>query len=247
MKDILNITLFGAAGRMGRTLIELIDKDEQLKLVGALEHSGSKFLNTTVSEICDTSSTVQITDDKQTALKQADVVIDFALGDGIGERIQACREVKVAMLIGTTGLDEQQQTFIQDAASDIPILWASNMSLGVNLVFSLAAQAAKALGFDFEINIEETHHIHKVDAPSGTALSIGDAVHQAVGDVEIKYDSYREGEVIGDHTISFESNDEVIEIHHHAKDRSLFANGGLALAKRLSQNDKGVYQVSDLI
>jgi len=173
------------------------------------------------------------------------------LGEGIEKRVAACRESKVAMLIGTTGLSEEQQNVIQAGGKDIPILWASNMSVGVNLVFALAAQTAKTLGLDintdFSVNISETHHIHKIDAPSGTALSIGQSVHDAVGDVEIEYDSYREGEVIGDHTITFESDDEVIEITHHAKDRKLFVKGALYLAELLAAKEKGIYTVSDVL
>lgn len=242
-----NITLFGAAGRMGQTLCELIIKDDALELVGALEHLNSQALNQNATK----NSDVVVTSDFAVALKDADVVIDFALGENIGERIQACRDANVAMLIGTTGLTETQLEMIQAAGEDIPILWASNMSLGVNIVFAIAAQVAQSLGLessnDFSINITETHHIHKLDAPSGTALSIGQSVHDAIGNVKIEYDSYREGEVIGDHTIAFESDDELIEITHHAKDRSLFAKGALRLANLLAKKEKGTYQVRDLL
>lgn len=227
--------------------MRLISERDEFELVGALEHSASKSLGKSVSEFAETSARVIVTGDFSVALKDADVVIDFALGEGIEKRIQACRDHQVAMLIGTTGLAEDKQKAIEAAGDDIAILWASNMSLGVNLVFSLAAQAAKALGFDFKINIEETHHVHKIDAPSGTALSIGQSIEDSVGKVEIEYDSYREGEVIGDHCVTFESDSEVIEIAHHAKDRSLFVNGGLKLAALLAKKDKGFYQVADLL
>lgn len=241
------IAIFGAAGRMGLTLIRLIEKSDDLILAGALDHSEGFQIGKAVSDVVETSSAVHFTADPIQALTFADVAIDFALPDNIEQRIQACRASKVPMLIGTTGLNDQQQGLVRDAGNDIPILWSSNMSIGVNTVFSLAAQAAKSLGGDYAIRIEETHHEHKVDAPSGTALSIGDVIGDAVGAVEIEYKSFRAGEVIGDHTVIFESPNERIEIFHHAKDRSLFAHGALKLARILMSKQNGCYRIRDLI
>jgi len=243
----IKISLFGAAGRMGQTLAGLIVNAEDLQLTGALEHVKSQSLGQEVIQ----GSDVLITSDYAEALNDSNVVIDFALGQGLESRIKACREAGVAYLIGTTGLSKDEQKLVMNAGDDIATLWASNMSLGGNIVFAMAAQVASSLGLDtakdFSINITETHHIHKQDAPSGTALSIGQAVHDSVGDIEIEYDSYREGEVIGDHTITFESEDEVIEITHHAKDRRLFAKGALHLARKLARKEKGHYLVRDII
>ncbi|MBT8140994.1 MAG: 4-hydroxy-tetrahydrodipicolinate reductase [Gammaproteobacteria bacterium] len=241
------IAIFGAAGRMGQTLIRLIEKQEDLQLAGALDHDGSGFIGKPVSDLIETSSAVHFTSDPIQALTYADIVIDFALAKGADERIQACRSAGVPMLIGTTGLSDSQQQSIQEAGNDIPILWASNMSLGVNLIFRLASEAAKALGSEFKISIHETHHVHKLDSPSGTALSIGDVIGNAVGAVDIEYESKREGEVIGDHTVVFDSPHERIAIHHHAKNRSVFAQGALNLALRLSEKSKNCYRVRDFI
>lgn len=246
-----HISIFGAAGRMGQTLIKLIDESDDLELSGALDQAESVHIAKAVIDVVEglshTSKFVTFIADPLDALIDAHVVIDFALPENIEARIEACRASGVAMLIGTTGLSDEQQGLIRDAGAYIPILWASNMSLGVNTVFALAANAARALGKDFDITIEETHHEHKVDAPSGTALSIGDVIGDAVGAVEIEYKSFREGEVIGDHTVIFESDNERIEIHHHAKDRALFAQGALTLARRLADKPKGCYRVRDLI
>lgn len=244
---IKKIAIFGAAGRMGTTLIRLIEKSEDMQLAGALDHADGAHIGKPVSDLIETESAVYFTADPLQALTFADIVIDFALPENLEQRIQACRATGTSMLIGTTGLTAAQQEFIREAGDDIPILWASNMSLGVNTVFSLAANAAKALGADYNVTIKETHHEHKVDAPSGTALSIGDVIGDAVGAVDITYDSIREGEVIGDHTVVFESDNDRIEIHHHAKDRNLFAQGALTLAMRLVDKEKGCYRVRDLI
>jgi 4-hydroxy-tetrahydrodipicolinate reductase len=241
------IAIFGAAGRMGLTLIRLIEKEDDLQLAGALDHTDGLQIGKAVSDLIETSSAVHFTADPLQALTFADIAIDFALPSNIEQRIQACRASNVPMLIGTTGLNEHQLGLIREAGADIPIMWASNMSLGVNTVFSLAAQAAKALGDDYKITIDETHHEHKEDSPSGTALSIGDVIGNAVGAVEVDYNSYRTGEVIGDHTVIFESPTERIEIHHHAKDRALFAQGALVLARRLAEKQNGCYRVRDLI
>ena len=245
------ITIFGAAGRMGKTLIHLIDQSEHLKLSGALDHSKSEFINKSVTEVIGdldrTDAKVKFLSDPLQSVLTADVVIDFALADNIQQRIQACRSAGIPMLIGTTGLNDEQLGLIREAGDEIPILLASNMSLGVNTVFSLAAQAAKSLGPEFKIKIQETHHVHKKDAPSGTALSIGDVIGNTIGAIDIEYESFREGEVVGDHTVIFESPNERIEIKHHAKDRALFAESALTLAQRLVEKEPGTYRVRDLI
>jgi len=247
----LDISIFGATGRMGQALIRLIDQAPELDLVGALERAGSEridqVVNVFLSDLINTDDHIKFTAQAEAAVLDAHVVIDFALSEGIAERIQACRAAGVAMLIGTTGLSDEQQALIKQAGKDIPIAWASNMSLGVNLVFALAAHAARALGQKFSIQIDETHHVHNQDAPSGTALSIGDAITAVDSSAEINYQSFREGEVIGDHSVRFESANEVIEIKHHAKDRALFAEGALRLAALLANKPAGLYTVEDLI
>jgi len=246
-----HITVFGALGRMGKTLIRLIDETEGLMLSGALDRIGNEVINKSVTEVIgdldNTNSKVKFLDDPLQSILTADVVIDFALPDNIEQRIQACRSAGIAMVIGTTGLSDEQLALVRAAGDDIPILLASNMSLGVNAVFALAGQAASSLGPEFKIKIEETHHIHKKDAPSGTALSIGDVIGNTVGAVDVEYESFREGEVFGDHTVIFESPNERVEIKHHAKNRDLWAQGAITFAKRLLVKEPGAYRVRDLI
>ncbi len=245
------ITIFGAAGRMGKTLIRLIDGSDELKLSGALDHVKSELINKSVTEVIGeldrTDSKVKFLDDPLQSILSADVVIDFALPTNIEQRIQACSSAGIPMVIGTTGLNEEQLALVRKAGDSIPILLASNMSLGVNAVFALAAQAAKSLGPEFKIKIEETHHVHKKDAPSGTALSIGDVIGNEVGAIDIEYESFREGEVFGDHTVIYESANERVEIKHHAKNRDLWAQGAIIFAKRLLDKEPGAYRVRDLI
>ncbi len=245
------ITVFGAAGRMGKTLIRMIDESEQLKLSGALDHAESENVNKSVTEVIgdldNIDSKVKFLSDPLQAILSADVVIDFALAGNIEQRIQACIAARIPMVIGTTGLNDEQLALILVAGDSIPILLSSNMSLGVNAVFALAAHAAKSLGPEFKIKIEETHHIHKKDAPSGTALSIGDVIGNEVGAMDIEYESFREGEVFGDHTVIFESANERVEIKHHAKNRDLWAQGAIIFAQRLLEKEPGSYRVRDLI
>jgi len=163
------------------------------------------------------------------------------------EHLKSCQKYGVNMVIGTTGLSKPQIAQIKKASSKIAIVFSSNMSVGVNLVFGLIRQAAAITGKDYSITLSETHHIHKKDAPSGTAKTMAE-VAEVFSKVKVKnIASIREGEVIGDHTISFESPVDLISIHHHAKTRDIFAEGSLVAAKFLSKKKKGLFNMQDVL
>ncbi len=181
------------------------------------------------------------------ALKGSTVLIEFTSPEATLEHLKICQKYGVNMVIGTTGLTKSQISQIKKASSKIAIVFASNMSVGVNLLFALIAKAAKITGKNYAITLTETHHIHKKDAPSGTAKTMAEVAEQysktKVKDIE----SLREGEVIGDHTITFESDVDLISLHHHAKTRDIFAQGSLVAAKFLSKKKKGLYNMQDVL
>jgi len=181
------------------------------------------------------------------ALKGSDVLIEFTTPDATIAHLKACRKYGVNMVIGTTGLSKAQVVQIKKISSDIAVVYSSNMSVGVNLVFGLIRQAARITGKNYGITLTETHHVHKKDAPSGTAKTMAEIAQQyskmKVQDIA----SLREGEVIGDHTITFESPVDKISIHHHAKTRDIFAEGSLVAAKFLSKKKKGLFNMQDVL
>lgn len=189
-----------------------------------------------------------------------DLLIDFTLPGGTANAAQWCATNSVAMLSGTTGLSETDLKALKSAANTAPVLWAANLSQGVALTAALLRQTAAVLGDQADVSIHDIHHIHKLDAPSGTALALGEAVQQgrlksrsgsdqsvelAHTDEEISYSSVREGEVIGDHSVRFELGDEVLEIRHKALHRDVFAKGALKAGEWLVKQEPGLYSTSD--
>ena len=181
------------------------------------------------------------------ALKGSDVLIEFTSPEATIEHLKACSEYGVNMVIGTTGLTKAQIAQIKRASSKIAVVFSSNMSVGVNLVFSLIRQAAQVTGKNYAIRLAETHHVHKKDAPSGTAKTMAEIAEQYSKTKVKDIQSLREGEVIGDHTISFESDVDVISIFHHAKTRDIFAEGSLVAAKFLAGKKKGLFNMQDVL
>jgi 4-hydroxy-tetrahydrodipicolinate reductase len=161
--------------------------------------------------------------------------------------LKACVKNKVNMVIGTTGLDKAQVAEIKKASKKIAIVYSSNMSVGVNLVFALIRRTAQVTGKNYSIGLTETHHVHKKDAPSGTAKTMAEIAEVASKSKVTHIDSLREGEVIGDHTIYFESPVDLISIHHHAKTRDIFAEGSLVAAKFLSKKKTGLFNMQDVL
>lgn len=251
---------------MGRMLIEAVQAAPDAVLAGALDVPGSPALGLDAAAFLGASSGVQITADLRAGLQNAQYLIDFTRPEGTLAHLAVCRELGVKLIIGTTGFTEAQKDEIAAAAHDIGIVMSPNMAVGVNVVFKLLAQAAKALNEGYDIEIIEAHHRHKVDAPSGTALKMGEVVAQAVGrDLKecavygregvtgerdpstIGFATIRGGDVVGDHTVLFAGIGERIEITHKSSSRSTYAQGSLRAARFLASQPRGLFSMDDVL
>jgi len=265
MEDI-RFAVAGAGGRMGRTLVEAILKAPDAQLKAALDVSDSPFLGKDAGELLGTPCGVAIAADIDAALAGADCLIDFTRPDGTMAHLEICRRRGVHMVIGTTGLTTEQRLVIQDAARDIPIVLAPNMAVGVNLVFKLLDTAARVLSAGYDVEIVEAHHRHKVDAPSGTALRMGEVVAEALGRSladcavygreghtgerpasQIGFATVRGGDIVGDHTVLFAGTGERVEIGHKAASRMPYALGALRAARFLKGRNKGLFDMQDVL
>jgi 4-hydroxy-tetrahydrodipicolinate reductase len=264
---MIKVGIAGAAGRMGRALIECVTANESMKVAAAIEHSGSSFLGADAGQIAGIAPVkVSITDKMEEALKECDVLIDFTLPDPTIAHLEACVKHGVSMVIGTTGLSEEQRHAIQDAAKKIPIVFAPNMSVGVNLCLKLLQITASTLGDDYDVEIIEAHHRHKVDAPSGTAIRMGEVVADALGrDLKecavygreghtgerdsktIGFETIRAGDIVGDHTVLFAGTGERIEITHKASSRMTFAKGAVRATQWLVGKKAALYDMQDVL
>ncbi len=233
----MRVLIYGASGRMGKALLRLGALDSRLQIVAAV--SGRMAVPAEES-FCPVYSVSQLEE-----LPPCDVVIDFSQPEAFNAILDFCRKHKTAFVSGTTGLSESQIQAMSEAANEIPVLWASNFSLGVAVLNDLVRNAAKVLE-GWNVDITEIHHVHKKDAPSGTALSLGQSAEQVTGKVP-EYRSIREGDVVGDHTVKFSGPGEFIELRHNALDRDIFARGALEAAFRLHGKTAAKYQFSDLI
>ena len=260
------IAVAGASGRMGRMLVEAITNAPDAVLAGALDIATSPAVGIDAAAFLGASSGVAITSDLRTGLGQAQYLIDFTRPEGTMEHLRVCRELGVKMIIGTTGFTEAQKAEIDAASRDIAIVMAPNMAVGVNVVFKLLAQAARALKEGYDIEIIEAHHRHKVDAPSGTALKMGEVVAEAVGrDLKecavygregvtgerdpstIGFATIRGGDVVGDHTVLFAGIGERIEITHKSSSRATYAQGSLRAARFLAHQPHGLFGMDDVL
>ena len=263
---ILNIAIAGSSGRMGRALLAAVMRDSDLHLQAALEMDGSPYLGKDVSELTGDLGSVVITDNFSAALPGCDVLIDFTQPEGTIKHLSVCRAEGVKMVIGTTGFSVEQKEALKVASEDIALVVAPNMSVGVNVTFKLLDIAAKVLGEGYDIEIVEAHHRHKVDAPSGTALHMGEIVAQATGsDLSevavygregitgerlsrtIGFSTIRGGDIVGDHTVMFAGTGERIEISHKANNRATFTTGALRAARFLADKDKGLFDMQDVL
>jgi len=260
------IAIAGASGRMGRMLIEAVHQADDARLAGALDIASSPVLGTDAMAWLGVQSGVQITAELRTGLQPAGYLIDFTRPEGTMAHLRACRELGVKMVIGTTGFTDEQKAEIKEAARDIAIMLSPNMAVGVNVVFKLLAQAAKALKEGYDIEIIETHHRHKVDAPSGTALRMGEVVAEGVGrnlkdcavygregvtgerdPSTIGFATIRGGDVVGDHTVLFAGIGERIEITHKSSSRATYAQGSLRAVRFLSNQPHGLFSMDDVL
>ncbi len=264
--DSLAIAIAGVSGRMGRMLVEAVQQSPDAHLAGALDVAGSPAIGLDATAFTGIASGVKITDDLREGLKNAKYLIDFTRPEGTLAHLKVCRELGVKLIIGTTGFSEPQKAEIADAARDIAIVMAPNMAVGVNVVFKLLAQAAKALNEGYDIEIIEAHHRHKVDAPSGTALKMGEVVADALGrDLKdcavygregvtgerdpstIGFATVRGGDIVGDHTVLFAGLGERIEITHKSSSRVHYAQGSLRAARFLSRQPHGLFGMDDVL
>ena len=262
----MKIAIAGSAGRMGRTLIEAVLNAADMQLAAALEQPDSPFLGKDAGEFAGAPCGVAITADFDTALANADCLIDFTRPAGTLAHLASCHKRDVAMVIGTTGLEGEQKLLIQDASHSIPIVFAPNMGVGVNLVFKLLDTAARVLSQGYDIEVIEAHHRHKVDAPSGTALRMGEVVAEALGrDLStcavygregvtgerdpstIGFATVRGGDIVGDHTVLFAGTGERVEITHKASSRMSFALGSLRAARFLAGKRNGLFDMQDVL
>ena len=266
-KKMINIGVIGAGGRMGRMLVEAVQDNPQTTLTAAIERQGSSLVGADAGEVAAIGHlNVKIVDDLKVVINDIDVLIDFSLPDATEQNMQVCAEHNVAMVIGTTGFNEQQEKVLAKASEKVAIVYAGNYSTGVNLSLKLLGMAAKAFGTDADVEVIEAHHKHKIDAPSGTAYMMAEAVAQARGqnlkDVavygregqtgareagSIGIHAIRGGEIIGDHTVMFIADGEVVEITHRARARMTFAAGAVRAATWIVQQSAGQYNMQDVL
>ncbi len=261
------IAITGAAGRMGRALLEAGQNTDGIDVTTAIERVGSSVIGADAGEVAGIGSmALAIADDLSQVTDAFDVFIDFTRPEVSLENIRICREAGRRMVIGTTGFDEIGKQAIADAAQDIAIVFAPNMSVGVNLCFKLLDIAARVMGDEVDIEVIEAHHRHKVDAPSGTALRMGEVVADALGrDLNdcavygregntgerdrktIGFETIRAGDIVGDHTVLFADIGERVEITHKASSRLTFANGAVRAAKWLMSHESGLFDMQDVL
>jgi len=232
----LRLLIHGASGRMGQALLRLAADDPQLTVSAAVTR------RTPAPRVIE--GVAYFAADELVSAPEFDVAIDFSLPAGFDAILALCVERGVALVSGTTGLDPRQQTALAEAAARIPLVWASNFSLGVAVLTELVERAAACLpGWDCDI--VESHHIHKQDAPSGTALSLGDAAAQ--GGAGPRYASLRAGDIVGEHLVQFTGLGERLELTHRATNRDIFARGALHLARQLPARAPGCYRIHDFL
>jgi 4-hydroxy-tetrahydrodipicolinate reductase len=221
---------------MGKALIRLAAADPSLQVIAAVSRSGDPAADPSVPAF---------RADAVGDWPAFDVAVDFSLPDGFDRLLDACRQRGAALVSGTTGLEGRQLMHLVEASSDIPVLWASNFSLGVVVLHELVRNVAASLP-GWTVAITETHHVHKLDAPSGTALTLAQAASAANGR-ETSIDSIRQGEVIGEHVVRFSGMGETLELAHHALDRDIFARGALEAARRLAMQAAGQFSLAQLL
>lgn len=266
MVNPLKVVIAGCSGRMGHVLLECVFADSELLLHGALDRTDNPQLGRDAGEQLGKLSGVNVVADIDLALKDADVLVDFTRPEASMSYLDACQKHHVKMIIGTTGFSVEQKLAIEVASKNIAIVFAPNMSVGVTLLINLVEQAAKVLNDGYDIEIVEMHHRHKVDAPSGTALRLGEAAAQGLGQAlkdcaiytregvtgereagKIGFATLRGGDVVGDHTVVLAGIGERVELTHKASSRATFALGALRAAKFLNDKNAGLFDMQDVL
>ena len=263
----IKIAVAGCLGRMGQEITKQVLQDKRFVFIGGFEHKKHPKINKKISDIIDIKSNLIVSDNADKVIKEADVVIDFTTPQSTLSNIKKASLTKTAYIVGTTGINLRQTTAIKTFSKKIPILMSSNMSLGVNILFGLVQQTAAALkDVDYDIEISETHHKHKIDAPSGTALSLGEFaargrktnlqktkvfdrtsknISRKMGN--IGFSVTRGGEIAGEHTVSFIGNNDRIDLVHKANDRSIFVLGAIEAAAFTVKKKNGFFNMKDFL
>ncbi len=261
------VVITGASGRMGSHLLRAAAESDGAELVAALDRPGSDAIGRDAGELAGTGPLgVTVAADLEALLEGADAVIDFTRPEATPGYARQCAEAGVALVVGTTGFDDEQRGVLEAAAGRIPVVLAPNMSIGVNLTFQLLEWVARALGDDYDVEIVEAHHRNKVDAPSGTARRMGEVVagaldrdleasavygrqgHTGVRDREtIGFETIRAGDIVGEHTVLFAGAGERVEIAHKATSRMTFASGGIRAARWVVGQAPGLYDMQDVL
>jgi 4-hydroxy-tetrahydrodipicolinate reductase len=264
--NALRIAVAGASGRMGRMLVEAVAAADDLRLAAALDLPGSPALGEDATAFLGRASGVHVGSDLHAAIGAADVLIDFTRPEGTLAHLAVCAELGVKAVVGTTGLDDAAKARIAEAATRTAIVFAPNMAVGVNVVLRLLELAARALGDGYDVEVIEAHHRHKVDAPSGTALKMGEVLAGALGrDLKrcgvfareghtgerdpkaIGFSAIRGGDIVGDHTVLFAGTGERIEITHRASSRAGYAQGSLRAARFLRDRTTGLFGMEQVL
>lgn len=260
------VIITGVSGRMGAALLEGVFADDGLTLHAAIDRVGSALVGQDAGAQFGVTSGVIVTDDLAAVIHGADALIDFTRPEASMQYLAACENADVNMIIGTTGFSDAEKALIGKAAERVGIVFAPNMSIGVTLLIDLVEQAARVLNEGYDIEVVEMHHRHKVDAPSGTALRLGEAAAQGLGQSlkdcavyaregvtgereagKIGFATMRGGDVVGDHTVVYAGTGERVEITHKASSRMTFALGALRAAKFLSDKPTGLYDMRDVL
>lgn len=264
---MIKIAMLGAAGRMGQTIIRCMARNDGFTLIGAVDAEGHPSIGQDAGSVAGAGAlSVPITADAQSACASADVLIDFSFHAAVPDHARLAAETGRPMVIGTTGLTDDELAAVNDAAQQIAVMMAPNMSLGVNLLFALTQKAASVLGTSYDAEIIDVHHRHKKDAPSGTALRLGEKLaigrdqnfedvvcYGRAGDTgerpegQIGIHALRSGDAIGDHVVSFATEGERIELAHSATSRDAFANGALHAARWVTSEGPGLYDMQDVL
>lgn len=264
---MLRIAIAGCSGRMGKALVHAATLESQVQLAAATVTHNNPLINTDVGLIAGIQTlNLKPTDDIHKVIDQFDVLIDFTIPASTLKHLSLCKKHHKKMVIGTTGFSDEQKRLIQEAGGEIPIVFAPNTSIGVNICYELIKQAAAILGDTVDIEIIEAHHRHKIDAPSGTALKMGEVIAQTLGRdfnqvavfdrhgitgererQTIGFSTIRGGDTVGDHTVLFASSGERIEITHKASSRQAFATGAVRAAIWLQDKQSGLYSMSDVL
>jgi 4-hydroxy-tetrahydrodipicolinate reductase len=263
----IRIAVCGAAGRMGKTILEVCQETDGVNIGAAIEYKGSPVTGADAGEVAGIGKiNVPVSDDIHAVADHFDVLIDFTVASSVAGNIEKCAQLGKRMVIGTTGLGDNEKDLIKKTSENTAIVFAPNMSIGVNLCFKLLELAVKVIGNDTDIEIIEAHHRHKKDAPSGTALRMGEVIANTLGrdlkqcavygregitgerDKEtIGFETIRAGDIVGEHTVMFASNGERVEITHKATSRKTFAAGAVRAACWVYNKGKGLYDMQDVL